>query len=108
MTQEQRLQEMEDKIEEVLQIQQKTNNKLDEVLKAIQGNQMSGDEGLAKRVKMLEEKEEQRSVEGAKNGVYIKIITWLAGIIVALIIAYMFDQAYNRPQQVTAPTNQIK
>lgn len=108
MTQEQRLTEMENQLELVLENQEKTDKKLDEVLSIFKGNEMTGEPGWAKRLIAVEAAIVKFNEDRTKNGVYIKIISWLAGIIIALIMAYMFNQAYERPQQPAQQSNQPK
>jgi len=91
MTTEEKLQEMENSME-------KMDGKLDEVLHCLKGNDM-GQVGLVARFKSLEDKvqaiEDSRVSEKTKAEIYMGIIKWLAGIIAALVIAYMFNQAYK-------------
>lgn len=95
MDTESRLSEMENKLEEVLEIQHENGKKLDELLVAFKGSDISGEDGFAKRLKTLETSVTSLKEERTRNSVYIKIISWLAAIIFALIIAYMFNQAYQ-------------
>ena len=81
----------------------KMNDKLDEVLGCLKGNDM-GTVGIVKEVillkKEVEDIKEQRTTEKAKSDIYMGIIKWLAAVIAALIIAYMFNLAYSRPAQI--------
>lgn len=100
---------MENQLELVLENQEKTDKKLDEVLSIFKGSELSGEPGWAKRLANLEASMQKLNEDRTRNGVYIKIIGWLAGIIITLIIAYMFNQAYSRPQQTfQQPSNQSK
>ncbi len=91
MTTEERLCDMENSIEKI-------DGKLDEVLACLKGNDM-GTVGLVKEFAILKAKvydmDNSRSKEKAKSDIYMGIIKWLAAIIGALVITYMFSQAYN-------------
>lgn len=91
MDTETKLEEMENSIEAM-------NGKLDEVLHCLKGNDM-GTTGLVKEFATLKAKvqviEDSRVSEKTKSEIYMGIIKWLAAIIAALVIAYMFNQAYK-------------
>jgi len=81
------------------------NGKLDEVLAAIKGDGL-GNKGLIHRIEVLEEFVINTTAERGKTSVYIKIISWLAGVIAALVITYMFSNVYRQPTQVNNTTQQ--
>jgi len=99
MTTEQKLEEMENSMEKLIQAQVENSDKLDEVLDCLKGNDM-GTTGLVKEFAILKGKvqaiEDNRVTEKTKSDIYIGIIKWLAAVIAALVIAYMFNQAYNK------------
>jgi len=95
----QRFNEMENNIEII-------NGKLDEVLAAIKGDGL-GNKGLVRRIEVLEEFVINTTADRGKTSVYIKIISWLAGVIAALVITYMFSTAYrSQPTQFNNTTQQ--
>ena len=98
MTTEEKLEEMESNIEQIMSVQEANGKKLDEVLVCLKGNDM-GSHGLVKRIDELEGKFDivQKTIdtEKTKSTIYMNIIKWLAAIIAALVITYMFNQIYT-------------
>ena len=98
MTTEDRLQEMENLIEEIKESQKENGHKLDEVLGYLKGNM--GSDGLVKEFSVLKKEvqdlKDKSSTDRTKSEIYIGIIKWLAAIIAGLVIAYMFNQVYTQ------------
>lgn len=96
MNTEEKLQEMENSIEQIMTVQTENSHKLDEVLGCLKGNEMGGI-GLVSRFATLENKvldiEQKSNVEKTKSEIYMGIIKWLSGVIAALVIAYVFNQS---------------
>jgi chromosome segregation ATPase len=70
-----------------------------EIKSALLGNALSGEKGLTGRITVLDAKIEllekqitNLSEERVKNTVYIKIINWLVGTVIAGTIAFVFSQ----------------
>lgn len=107
MTTELRLQEMENVLEEMRNIQDENSKKLDEVLGYLKGN--LGTDGLVKEFSELKKEvqtlKDRSSSDRTKSDIYIGIIKWLAGIIAALVIAYMFNQVYTSNTKKTSFEN---
>lgn len=91
MTTEDKLEEMENSIE-------KMDGKLDEVLHCLKGNDM-GQVGLVSKVGLLEDRfkqlEDKILIEKTESKIYKDIAKYLLGIIVVLVIGYLFNQALN-------------
>lgn len=99
--------EMEKNIEQIMEVQTSNGKKLDEVLDALKGNGL-GEKGIVKRLEDVEKEIQNFKTSGTRNSVYMKIFIWMAGIIMALIIAYMFNAALQKPQQQLQPIQMSK
>lgn len=88
---------MENVLEEMRNIQDENSKKLDEVLGYLKGN--LGTDGLVKEFSELQKEvqnlKEKINNDRTKSDIYVGIIKWLAGIIAALVIVYMFNQVYT-------------
>jgi len=82
--------QMEKDIQQIVVNQQQTSNKLDEVLKAIKGDEY-GNAGIVTRVGMVETDIKILKENKTINGVYIKIITWLLAIIATGVIGFILN-----------------
>jgi len=109
MNTEEKLEEMENNIEQIMSAQKENSDKLDEVLDCLKGNAMGGN-GLVKDFYLLKDDvqklKDDRNTEKTKSDIYIGIIKWLAAVIAALVIAYMFNQVYNQKQTSYERDNQ--
>jgi len=77
--------------------QGKTTSKLDELLKALLGDTLSGSPGLTARMQSAEDALKVLEDEKTRNSVYIAIIKWLIGIIVVGIIGLLIDTIFKKP-----------
>lgn len=76
---------------------------MSEIKDAIIGNQLSGSGGIVmeisvmkERIFRLETENKALSEEKVKNGVYVKIIAWLLGLIGAGLIGFIIDSILTR------------
>lgn len=74
-----------------------------EIKSALLGNILSGDKGLTGQINILNAKQEiletqikTLTEERVKNTVYIKIINWLLGTVIAGAIALLFNLLKNK------------
>ena len=83
--------EMEKNIDLLVKAQKNNGDKLDELLDALKGNTLSGDKGLVQRILDLESEMKIYREDRTKNNIYIKIITWLIGVIAVGFIGYIIS-----------------
>ncbi len=88
--------QMERDIQQIVVNQQITSNKLDEVLKAIKGDDF-GNPGMVQRMSMVEGDIKVLKESKTINGVYIKIITWLLAIIATGVIGFILNIVLKQP-----------
>lgn len=92
MTQEDKLEEMENSIEKI-------DGKLDEVLDCLKGGGLIG-EGLVSKVgaleKQVQDMKNERLTEKTEVTFYKGMIKWFAAAITLMALAYMFNQIFNK------------
>lgn len=82
--------QMEKDIAALVCTQNINSHKLDEVLKALKGDEY-GNAGFVGRVSMIETDLKILKENKTINGVYIKIITWLLAIIATGVIGFVLQ-----------------
>jgi len=95
MTTEQKLEEMENSIEQIMTAQTENSHKLDEVLVCLKGGGLTG-EGLVAKVTRLEDTVQQMKNEKLSERTEVSFykgqIKWFAAAIGLLALAYFFNQ----------------
>lgn len=86
-----RFNEMEQDIKHIAEQSEANAVKLDQILTALTGDPISGNIGLTARVALLEKDVKDLREERVKNTIYVKIITWLLGIIATGVIGYILS-----------------
>jgi len=91
-----RFEKMEDSVERI-------KSDVDEIKSALLGNKLSGDKGLSgrideinERIDSLENQMKDHSEERVKNGVYVKIITWLLVAIGTGVVGFFIDKITHK------------
>jgi len=87
--------QMEKDIAGLVHTQNINGHKLDEVLKALKGDEY-GNAGFVQRVGVLESEIKVLKESKTVNGVYIKIITWLLAIIATGLIGFILQTVLNK------------
>ena len=82
--------QMEKDIQQLVINQEGNSRKLDEVLKAIKGDDF-GNAGIVQRVGAVETDIKVLKESKTINGVYIKIITWLLAIIATGVVGFILQ-----------------
>jgi len=89
-----RFEEMEQDIKTIAKQGEENSDKLDKVLTALGGDLLSGNLGLTARVGSLEKDVKDLREERVKNTIYVRIITWLLGIIATGVIGYILSMIF--------------
>jgi len=91
-----RFDKMEDNVFEI-------KKDVEEIKNALLGNKLSGEKGLSgrideinERIDALENEMKTHNEDKVKNGVYVKIITWLLVAIGTGVIGFFIDKIINR------------
>lgn len=87
----QQFQEMQEDLKHIYEQTESHTKKLDQILKAISGDPLSGNIGFTARLQILEKDVSDLREERIKNSVYIKIITWLSVVIGTGVIGFILS-----------------